>query len=374
MKNLSRPITTLNADERDRLIEHAVDSLDRGEIVVLPTETVYGVFAVARKEALSKLRSLTGGRDASDDYTLHLSDLDVVRDELSLPTPVARRLVSRLLPGPVRVVLEQPKENLQAISEKLGLPEGFFGDEQSIAIRVPDHPVTRVVLRRAGVVCVARRLSAASWVDNNDTGSTVEGIDENARPAPACVIDDGTTHYKVGSTTVTIGLDGRFSVSAHGPVKEDDVLEMLERRVLFVCTGNTCRSPMSACIARALIEKEGPTGITTIAESAGIAADDEYPATPEAMTVMAERGMDLTGHRSRMLTAEMIDRAEIVYTMTHMHAQRVMSLAPDAVHKVFPLSEQSIVEDPIGQHTDVYRKTADQLEELIAERLKEIAP
>jgi len=364
----------MNADDRDRLIDLAVDSINRGGLVVLPTETVYGVFAAVREEPLAKLRALTEARDASNDYTLHLSDLSVVRDLLSIPTPVARRLVSKLLPGPARIVLEQPRENLEAISEKLAIPGGFFGEGNTVAIRIPDHPVTRVVLRRAGVASVARRLSAASWVDKNDPGATVEGIPDNASPAPACVIDDGATHFGVGSTTITIGLDGRFSVVPYGPIKEDDVLAMLERRVLFVCTGNTCRSPMAECIARSMIEKEGPTGITTIVESAGIAADEGSVASPDAAKVMKERGLDLGAHRSRLLTAEMIDRAEVVYTMTHMHAQRVMSLAPDAVHKVFPLSEKTVVEDPIGQNIEVYRTTADQLEKLIAKRLKEIAP
>ena len=364
----------MNADQRDRLIDLAVDSINRGELVVLPTETVYGVFASARTEALDKLRALTSERDGSDDYTLHLSDLDVVRGELAVPTPVARRLLSRLLPGPARVVLEQPRENLDAISKSLSLPAGFFGEEDAIAIRIPDHPITRVVLRRAGVPSVARRLSAASWLDKSDPGATIEGISDGANPAPACVIDDGTTHFGVGSTTVRIGLDGRFSVSPSGPVHEDDVLSMLERRVLFVCTGNTCRSPMAECIARSMLEQEGASGITTVVESAGIAADDGSAASPEAVAVMRERGRDLAAHRSRQLTPQMIDRAEVVYTMTHMHAQRVMSLAPNAVHKVFPLSERTVVDDPIGQHTEVYRSTADQLEEMIALRLKEIAP
>ncbi len=375
VKKMSRPIMTMNADDRDRLIDSAVEAINRGELVVLPTETLYGLFVATRPQAIEQLRALTAEEDQpASGLTLHLPDLDLIRDELDLPTPVARRLVSMLLPGPVRVLLEQPRANLDAIARKLDLPDGFFGEDNVIALRVPDHPITRMVLRKAGVSTVARRLGAASWAVGSDPGTTIECIGEHPDPAPACVIDDGTTHFQVGSTTVTIGLDGKFAVAEYGPISQEDVMRMLERRILFVCTGNTCRSPMAEAIARSLVEQEEPTGITTVVESAGIATDDGHEASVDAVEVMRERGLDLTGHRSRMLTPEMIDRAEVVYTMTHMHAQRAMSIAPNAVHKVFPLSERNVVDDPIGHSIEVYRKTADQLTEMITQRFKEIAP
>jgi protein-tyrosine-phosphatase len=95
-------------------------------------------------------------------------------------------------------------------------------------------------------------------------------------------------------------------------------------------------------------------------------------ATREAVDVVKSMGMDLSGHQSRPITLEMIDQAEIIYTMTPTHAQAVMTMAPNSVHKVFVLDEQEGVPDPIGQGIEVYQHTADRLRELIQRRFEEI--
>ncbi len=149
-------------------------------------------------------------------------------------------------------------------------------------------------------------------------------------------------------------------------------MDQLNIRVLFVCTGNTCRSPMAEGLTRAWEQRRTPNGLTVLAESAGVAAGQEYPASEQTIEVLRERGIDLGAHRSKMITPEMIDRADVVLTMTPSHAQAVMEIAPGSAYKVFPLDPLHPIGDPIGQPIEVYREVADQLETLIDARLKEI--
>jgi protein-tyrosine phosphatase len=370
------PITGKDPADRDRAAAHAARALKDGAVVVLPTETVYGLFTVATPEAVDHLDTFTVRPEpgVGPRTTLHLADIGPLRELLDLPTATARRLTDRLCPGPARFVLEQSPAALKRVRKALHIKPDLIDDGHHIAFRVPDHPIARRVLREAQVPCVARRLGAAFWALGDDPGTTTAIIPDDARPAPEVVIDDGSTLFKASSTTVRIALDGRLSVDPGGAMTERAVMDHLERIVLFVCTGNTCRSPMAEHLARSIDAHSPPSAITTHFVSAGIAAADDMAATPEAVRTLKRWGVDLSDHSSRPLAPDLIDRAEVIYTMTPSHAEAVMHAAPDAAHKVFPLGEAEVVIDPIGQSQSVYDETADQIERLVRARLATIAP
>ena len=369
---------SLNPDERTKLLEQAGEALGRGEVVILPTETLYGVFVKASDAGAAMLDSLTGHPQTGNEprMTLHLSDLAWIREMLELRTPVSRRLVDRLLPGPTRIILEQPEMVLDQACARVGVGRGVIENGQSTAFRVPDHPVPRSVIRASGGITLARSLGSSCFGNDGDLGSEISysGLrDASAQGfSPAIVIDDGPTLHRMSSTSIRIGLDGHFEVCPGGPMVEDEVLAMLNTHILFVCTGNTCRSPMAEAIARELIRKLPPSGISFSVESAGVAAGDGYSASSEAEEVLKERGIDLSGHQSKMITPEMIERAQVIFTMTPSHAQALMQIAPQAVHKIFPIDQTHPIADPIGQSAEVYRQVADTLEELIKSKLKEL--
>lgn len=370
---------SMGPDDRQRTIERAGEALSHGGAVVLPTDTLYGVFVRAAPEPAELLDRLTGtpASDPEPRFTLHLADRALLDEHLALPSPVARRLVDRLLPGAARLLITQPEPALAALCAALGIERGLVDNGKAVALRLPDHPITRAVIRASGHPTLARALGASVWGTAGDPGTDLEHTGPLGDPgggveAPAEVIDDGPTLHARASTTVVIEPGGRFEVRPGGPVREEEVLEMLNTHILFVCTGNTCRSPMAEAIGAGLVRSMPPGGITISVSSAGVSAGDGQAAAPEAVEVMKERGLDLSGHRSRPLSPGLIDSADVILTMTPSHAQAVMQMAPASVHKVFTLDPSHPVIDPIGGPIEVYREVADQLEALVRTRLEEM--
>lgn len=138
-------------------------------------------------------------------------------------------------------------------------------------------------------------------------------------------------------------------------------------KVLFVCTGNTCRSCMARVIAQRELARTGLDGVEVL--SAGTFAVSGLPASENALAVMEEMGMDLKGHRSSVLDEKIIEESRLVLTMTAGHKQTVLHICPGAAGKVFTLAEYAgaagDVSDPFGGGLDVYRRVADQLEGMI---------
>jgi protein-tyrosine-phosphatase len=147
-------------------------------------------------------------------------------------------------------------------------------------------------------------------------------------------------------------------------------------RVLFICTGNTCRSPLSAAIARRGAEQRGLTDLD--ARSAGTSAWDDQPASDGALLVGMERQLDLGGHRARQLTREMVDEADLILVMGPHHLERVEALGGGG--KAYLLTEYAshgsashAVLDPFGGDLEAYRATIDELEEEIGRAMNRLA-
>src|SRR5215831_19978789 len=146
------------------------------------------------------------------------------------------------------------------------------------------------------------------------------------------------------------------------------------KTILFICTGNVCRSPMAEGILRQAVQGRGNYRVM----SAGLGAMEEQPPSPYAVQAVRELGIDISNQRSRMLTPALVHQADYIFGMTHNHIDTVVLLFPQAAEKTFLLREfdetldlfEKDISDPIGGSFEVYLNCRDQIEQGIASLIR----
>lgn len=357
-------------DARD-VVHRAVQALAEGRCVAFPTETDYVVAASGRSAtAAGRLAALAARHQGEPLLTLALKSADEALDWAPRMSAVGRRLARRCWPGPVAILV--PDDHPESLVHRL--PEATrqaLIDDGRLRLRIPGHRMLADCMRMlAGPVVLAEPAG-------HDTGAAVTAADIIGRSGDAVelVIDDGRARYAQPPSTVALEGSG-FRLVREGVVGADTLRRLSSLMVLFVCTGNTCRSPMAEALFRLLaaerlgcqpdeIEQHG-----VLVASAGLAAWGGGPASGHAVETMTDMGASLANHESQPLTEDLVAQADLILTMTAGHRAAIVGQFPEAGGRVMLLSpERRDVLDPVGGPLEAYRECARQIREHLLARM-----
>lgn len=355
-------------------VDEAVRRIVAGELIVLPTETVYAAAGRldvdAARIALAQCRSGAPSTAALVPHVDGLASAEMYVDQLNEDDRrVMHRLIHRLWPGPV--ALDLPVASDSELSKNLGIDSSVVSESGRVTLRCPDHATTLEIIARCRVPIAMVRVDSSSG-PNPWTESSLKSL-----PASITwVLDAGPTRFNRPSTVVRLEAGG-YRVTRVGVFDQRIIEKQMQTNVLFVCSGNTCRSPMAAALARNVIAQTLKTIPSQIesrgyhVQSAGTFAVPGMKATPQAVEAVADFGADLLQHRSKALSHELINAADLILVMGQSHRMSVLAMNPSAASRTLLLDPEGDVEDPIGGDVSLYRELAGRFNELIRDRLNQ---
>jgi L-threonylcarbamoyladenylate synthase len=330
-------------------IAEAAHIVRQGGLVIFPTETVYGIAADSNNpKAMERLRAVKRRPDGKL-FSILVAQRGIIENYSTYTHPNLYKVIDKYWPGPLTVIVPARQEG------------------ETIGIRMPDHTVALQLVEESGCTIAAPSANLEGKKAPTNCREALEDLDGLVDLA----LDGGPVDFGISSTVLDF-TQARPTVTREGVIAQPDVDRTIAKKcVLFVCTGNSCRSVMAEYLLKAkLIGREDVE-----VHSAGTSVFLKSPASQETLAVLRGRGINAGTHISRALGSIMLKKSDLIFAMTRAHRAQILERVPSVEKRVYLLKEFGAthhggeadldVPDPIGQPHAAYEECLLTIEEAI---------
>jgi tRNA threonylcarbamoyl adenosine modification protein (Sua5/YciO/YrdC/YwlC family) len=332
-------------DKASQQIPQILQNLLNGEAIAIPTDTIYGLAVDATDErAVERLFGMKKRADKIFTLFMPKSEID------NYAVIAKRKIIDFFVPGKLTVILKKrPDISLPCVAEKVG-------------IRIPQHNFVLSLLS------AYRKPLAVTSANISGESPLISPYDIVEHFTEVSMVIDGGMLFSAPSTVIDLTVTppivmrkGAVPILAVEKVygRKITIKPLLKFNVLFVCSGNTCRSPMAAGIFKTMVNPK-----YSEVRSAGTIAMGGLQAAHYARQVVKDYGGSIDRHRTNSLDRELVDWADLILVMEYKHYETILEINPDAVVKTFLLREYkrktkyTEVPDPVGRDLTAYQQAA----------------
>ena len=339
-------------------VEAAVAVLKDGGIIAFPTDTVYGIGcdafaldAIARIYAIKK-------RKKDKPLVMFLAHKGIIPSFVKRPGKSARAVCEHFFPGALTLIMRA----------KRSAPSGLVAKNGSISIRIPDYQFLKKVVKRLN--------GPIATTSANVAGKEAPRVHRDIKLSVDLVVRDDAVPAGIASTVLDTSvfpfvLRRKGSVSIYAIERFTSSKVCLDAtvgfNVLFVCTGNSCRSPMAEGMLKGMVRERGLRAVTV--SSCGLSAGAGYLASKNAIGAMEVRGYDITRHRSRSAADCDFPDKDLILCMERHHQREISARYEGVTDRTFLLTEycgrEGDIPDPIGGDAHQYETVARQIERCV---------